>query len=821
MTGVLLLGSLGVFLLRGKLKNPLNLSEMPKRLGLNITQDASGYTFDHAFGAHSRYKIHASKLVQYKQGTAVLHDVKIELFDEDGGRVDRIEGQEFEYDQKDGTATAAGPVEITLARPAVAPAIAPNAAAAKILTEKPKGTVLASAVQAASSNEVHVETSGLTFDQKSGVATTGQRVQFALAQGNGSAIGATYDSQLGRLVLDHAVELTTRRGAETVQIHAQHAEFERGDQECRLRAATADYRGARASAGEAAILFRDDGSAVKLDALNGFALTTATGAQLAAPKGSLDFNEHNQPRHGLLDGGVQMDSTSQNGDRSRKVHATSPAAELEFTPQGELRHVHLERNVEMHSEELGAEAGGPARVSRTWHSPLADIEFRDAGHGQVEPAVIHGTQGVVVTGESQRGNAQPTPSRLAADEVTGEFGPGSALTSITGQGHTSMEETTATGTRQATSGDRLEAHFASGNGEADSSAAKHGPAEAAQIQSAVLDGHVVLMEEPAAKPGAQAAATMRATAGRAVYEGVGEWLHLTMNPRIEDGGLQLTAEKIDVSRDSGDAFAHGKVKATWVDTGTAGSRQGTVVLGGQGPAHVIAAEAQLHQATGEATFQGNARLWQQANSVAGPVIVLDRQKQTLVAHSADVAQPVRVVLLSAGGAELTPENAGHAGNEAGNGSGGKTAGPSVISVRGGDLKYSDAEHKALMYGGMLGSVVAEAGAATSVSNEVELKLLPPGNHAGKDGGQAEVDRMTARGHVTVSSAGRRGTGEQLVYSSETGKYVLTGTTAAPPRMTDSARGWVTGEALIFNTRDDSVSIEGGGRQTTTETTAPR
>jgi len=81
--------------------------------------------------------------------------------------------------------------------------------------------------------------------------------------------------------------------------------------------------------------------------------------------------------------------------------------------------------------------------------------------------------------------------------------------------------------------------------------------------------------------------------------------------------------------------------------------------------------------------------------------------------------------------------------------------------------------------------------------------------------------MTARGHVVVTSSGRRGTGEQLVYTGETGDYVLTGTAAAPPHMTDAARGNVTGEALIFHSRDDSVSIEGGGGRTTTETTAPK
>ena len=78
-----------------------------------------------------------------------------------------------------------------------------------------------------------------------------------------------------------------------------------------------------------------------------------------------------------------------------------------------------------------------------------------------------------------------------------------------------------------------------------------------------------------------------------------------------------------------------------------------MAFGGQGAAHVIAAEAQLRQATGEATFRGQARLWQQANSISAPVIVLDRTRQTLVAHATSAADPVRVVMLSAGGAEMS------------------------------------------------------------------------------------------------------------------------------------------------------------------------
>ncbi len=154
---------------------------------------------------------------------------------------------------------------------------------------------------------------------------------------------------------------------------------------------------------------------------------------------------------------------------------------------------------------------------------------------------------------------------------------------------------------------------------------------------------------------------------------------------------------------------------------------------------------------------------------------------------------------------------------------------SVIRVRGGELKYLDAERKAVMHGGTLGPVVAETGTATSSSDAVELLLMPAGGHDGNGGpgqngqaqsGQAQVDEMKATGHVVLTSQGRRGTGEQLVYTGATGEYVLTGTAAVPPKMSDPEHGTVTGEALIFDSRDDRVRVEGGGRETETETTAP-
>jgi lipopolysaccharide export system protein LptA len=432
---------------------------------------------------------------------------------------------------------------------------------------------------------------------------------------------------------------------------------------------------------------------------------------------------------------------------------------------------------------------------------------------------------------------------MAADELNGEFGPNSTLTTMTGKGHAAIEETTALGAKQTANGDKFEAHFAANAAGAKSAGASGGLGGDAQIQSATLDGHVVLVQVPAVKAGAQPQPPMRATAGRAVYEGQGEWLHLSQSPRVQDGGIELTADKLDVSQKSGDALAHGNVKATWADAGKTPGGAGIVAapgrdsgsekmsLGGQGPAHAIAQEATLNRSSDEATFTGHARLWQQANSIAGPVIVINRTKKTLAAKSTDAAEPVRAVLVSTRGVEpgaaAGRNAAGDASKNAGTNAGTKTSSPSVIRVRGGELDYSDVERKAVMVGGALGPVVAQTGDATSSSNRVELYLTPAGSHAVKEPGQGQVDRMRADGQVVVTSQGRRGTGEQLNYTSKTGEYVLTGTAAVPPKIVDPVRGNVTGEALIFNGHDDSVSIEGsrdggnrngGGRETRTETT---
>jgi lipopolysaccharide export system protein LptA len=79
-----------------------------------------------------------------------------------------------------------------------------------------------------------------------------------------------------------------------------------------------------------------------------------------------------------------------------------------------------------------------------------------------------------------------------------------------------------------------------------------------------------------------------------------------------------------------------------------------------------------------------------------------------------------------------------------------------------------------------------------------------------------VERIVSTGHIVLEQPGRKGTGEKLVYTAADGRFVLTGTPLQPPQLADAVRGTVTGNSLIFLSRDDSVQVgdDASGRTTT-------
>src|SRR5713101_2700751 len=189
--GAILISLLAIgayFIARWRMRNALR--EIPKKIGFEVQQSAQGFTISRSEQGRTIFTVRASKAVQFKQGgRAELHDVYIILYGRDSSRFDQIYGADFEYDPQSGDVTAKGEVQIDLeANPEGL--TKPDQAAPKELK-----------------NPIHLKTSGLLFNQKTGNASTKEKVEFRIAQASGSAVGVSYAAANNVLILESQVNV--------------------------------------------------------------------------------------------------------------------------------------------------------------------------------------------------------------------------------------------------------------------------------------------------------------------------------------------------------------------------------------------------------------------------------------------------------------------------------------------------------------------------------------------------------------------------------------------------------------------------------------
>ena len=186
--GLLLVVAGVYFYARHKVENALK--EVPAKIGIEIQQSAKGFTVSRSEQGHTIFKIEASKAVQYKQGGhAELHDVTITLYGRDSSRFDQIYGADFEYDPQSGDVIGKGQVQMDL-------------------EANPEGIIHPDqATPRELKNPVHLTTTNLFFNQKTGNAITREKVEFSLPQANGSAVGLSYAADTTVLTLQSQVDV--------------------------------------------------------------------------------------------------------------------------------------------------------------------------------------------------------------------------------------------------------------------------------------------------------------------------------------------------------------------------------------------------------------------------------------------------------------------------------------------------------------------------------------------------------------------------------------------------------------------------------------
>src|SRR5713226_8804927 len=236
--GLVLVVAAVYFYARHKVRNALK--EVPAKIGIEVQQSARGFTVSRSAQGHTLFKIQASKAVQFKQGgRAELHDVTITLDGRDSSRFDQIYGADFEYDPKSGDVTAKGEVQIDLeANPEGL--TKPDQAAPKELK-----------------NPIHLKTSGLLFNQKTGNASTKEKVEFRIAQASGSAVGVSYAAANNVLILESQVNVVVN-GPAPVRLTAVQGTITKNSRVVVLERPRLQSRAYQSEADKAALFLRLD-----------------------------------------------------------------------------------------------------------------------------------------------------------------------------------------------------------------------------------------------------------------------------------------------------------------------------------------------------------------------------------------------------------------------------------------------------------------------------------------------------------------------------------------------------------------------------------
>ena len=782
--GVLLVLVVAGFLIAGKLRARNWVKGLPGRLGVGITQDANGYTYDQSLKGRKIFTVHAAKELQRSDGKVVLHDVGIVTYGATGQPTDRIHGNEFTYDAKAQLLIATGEVFIDL----LPPAAKDDSSMTPDLTSEETERKM-----------VHVKSIGLVFDQKGQLASSDGPVEFRTEGYTGNAVGASYDSKNNLILLKSSVRMSGIRDGRPMLLTASYAAMDRRANLITLEAAhyvSAASTGAEtASARHAFIHTNAAGSPEKINAEGSVTLTSDQRGTVTSDKLDLNLGDHGQAQAEHLYGDVQYRNDT--GAKRQNGHAED--ARIAFDPMGRPVRALMSGAVTYLEQ-------GPGE-RRELASATFDVSF---GGGGKEPSFVRSAQAFGQGGAMLKQASEDVRGRTAtiiqADKLIGRFAPLASTTELTGldgAGHSRLQRATdalngAQVSKDTSTGDLLQVDFTSTD-------RGHSELSRAEQKGSVTTIH----EASGTVNGRPATPTVeRSRADDEVYVAASNKAFLTGNAEIEDETSALAADKVDINRDTGDESAEGAVKVTYL-TASANPESGKL----QEPVHVLADRATAHKASGLAEFFGSgsqlARMWQGTSQVEAPVLNFYRTEKRLVAHGGANGNAATVRAILAPPATPTAIDSGISQSH-------QNQATTHIAAR--EMIYTDSARTIELRGSV--RVVDQDGTLQSSEATVWLTPAKPTSSPGKTSTSTSssipatefigghVDHIVATGAVVIDQPGRRGTGNQLVYNAGDGVYTLTGSKADPPKVVDQAQGSVTGAALRFKSGDNSVEVLG-------------
>jgi lipopolysaccharide export system protein LptA len=741
--GLLLVVAGVYFYARKRVENALK--EVPAKIGVEIQQSAQGFTYSHSEGMHTIFKIQASKSVQYKEGGRVeLHDVTITLYGRDSSRFDQIYGADFEYDPRSGDVMGKGEVQMDLeANPEGL--IHPDQATPKELK-----------------NPIHLVTTNLLFNQKTGNAQTQEKVQFSLPQASGSAVGLSYVANTTVLTLQSQVDVAFQ-GATPARVTAIHGTITKNPRVVDLDLPRLQNGARHATADKGTLFLRADNTVERIFASGNVRVESEDSGSEKVQSDQMELlvaEKQETVRSATFSGDVRVENSG-----PQPMQGNAGRVVLNFTGNNVLSTVHSQDNVRLVQHQRPASASASAQDVEVTASV---IDFVVADGRRLQRADTSGAAQIAL---------RPVPGTGQQTLVTaGKFHAGfddlGQLASLHGAPNARIVSQTAGQPDRVSTSNMLDASFHPGSG----------------VDSIVQQGSVAYTD-----------GDRRAWGDHATYTPADQMLVLTGSPRVIDGGMTTTSRTMRLNRATGDAFADGDVKSTYSDLK---AQPNGALLAASDPIHVTAQAMTAHSSPAIALYTGDARLWQNANVIQAPSIQFDRNQRSVVAQGSPT-QPVSTVLVQIEkSGKVTP-----------------------IKITSDRLTYTDSERKA-HFEEAVQAKSADLTITSKVMDvflqprdQATSNQSITGLSAGTGGGSGKIDHIIAREQVVIIEPGRRATGEQCVYTTSDDKFVLTG---GSPSIFDAERGKITGVSLTLFRHDGRVLVEGNNTSpTVTQTRVAR
>jgi lipopolysaccharide export system protein LptA len=712
------------------------LKEVPHKIGIDIKQSAEGFTISKSEGSHTLFKIQASKAVRFKtSGIAELHNVNIIVYGEDASRFDQIYGDDFEYDPQTGNVTAKGEVQIDLeANPAGL--VSPDQSIPQELK-----------------NPIHLKTSGLVFNQKTGNGQTTQKVEFQTPEASGSAVGATYVAKGGVLTLESQVQITADDAARQVKIIANRAVIAKRSRTVVLEQAHLMRPGQTADADKAIIFLTPkntvdhiiaSGNIHAEDQSRQFARASADQLELQLNKAGKGIH------HAVLTGNVQFES-AQEHQQEQKVQITAGRAMLAFSGKNVLSIVHAENGVTLRQQQQPSQRKAPQDVELD--APAVDF-FLSSRRALKRVETQGPPQIVIREARAKAPNSVAQETRITAGRFRAEFDENGQMTLLHGEPSARIVASSPGKPDRISTSDTLDVNFKPHVG----------------IESLVQAGNLIYTDD-----------TQKAWADRGRYTTADQMLVLTGSPRIASDAMSASAQTIQLNRETGDAVAEDDVKTTYTNMK---AQENGALLASASPIHVTAQKMTAHKSPSIAFFTGDARLWQEANVVQASSIRFDRNRRSVLASGSQAAPVSTVLMQRSRSGKVTP-----------------------VTITSNKLEYVDSERQIHFEN----DVAATGSDLTMTANNMNVYLAPKNQKSDQKqdaddaSGRSRIEQIVASGNVEVREADRRATGGQLVYTAVDEKFVLSGNS---PSIFSAEHGKITGVSLTFFRRDDRVLVEG-------------